>query len=363
LLKLHFRILCCAPFRLPLRTIVRRHAHRTSIQFGFEEVRMNEGTPEFPPIRFSTRELPERERLSRRREEFGRRMLRVDIEPVSNLTFHAEAKLRALPGLRTVESFGSAAWFDRTPVMAAEGDDSVGLVINLGKRATASQRGRDVVLGAGDAVPILTHEPSMLTGTHLLGVVVPRAALASRLGSHVDDADMRVIPRRTESLRLLTSYMSLVHDKLVLGTPKLRDMVVSHVHDLMALALTPHLAASEAASSALAHARLNAALNHIAAHFQEPGLSVATVAREQGISPRYLQRLIETTGTTFTARVTELRLQCAFALLTEARDDARRISDIALQAGFSDISHFNRLFRTRFGDTPSGILAQQVSAA
>jgi AraC-like DNA-binding protein len=32
-----------------------------------------------------------------------------------------------------------------------------------------------------------------------------------------------------------------------------------------------------------------------------------------------------------------------------------RICDIALRAGFSDISHFNRLFRSRFGDTPKGV--------
>jgi transcriptional regulator GlxA family with amidase domain len=34
-----------------------------------------------------------------------------------------------------------------------------------------------------------------------------------------------------------------------------------------------------------------------------------------------------------------------------------RICDIALQAGFSDISHFNRLFRSRFGDMPKGVRA------
>jgi AraC-like DNA-binding protein len=31
---------------------------------------------------------------------------------------------------------------------------------------------------------------------------------------------------------------------------------------------------------------------------------------------------------------------------------------VALQAGFSDISQFNRLFRGRFGDTPSAVRAQ-----
>jgi transcriptional regulator GlxA family with amidase domain len=68
-------------------------------------------------------------------------------------------------------------------------------------------------------------------------------------------------------------------------------------------------------------------------------------------------------GTSFTARVNELRLQSAFTLLTKARDNAHRISDIALQAGFSDISHFNRLFRSRFGDTASGVRGQDRAAA
>jgi hypothetical protein len=72
------------------------------------------------------------------------------------------------------------------------------------------------------------------------------------------------------------------------------------------------------------------------------------VARSQGISPRYLQRLLETAETSFTERVNELRLQRALALLLEA--GKRRISDI---------SHFNRLFRARFGDTPSGVRAQR----
>jgi AraC-like DNA-binding protein len=60
-------------------------------------------------------------------------------------------------------------------------------------------------------------------------------------------------------------------------------------------------------------------------------------------------------GTSFTERVNELRLQRAFALLIEPHGGAQRISDIALEVGFSDISHFNRLFRGRFGVSPRGV--------
>jgi AraC-like DNA-binding protein len=114
----------------------------------------------------------------------------------------------------------------------------------------------------------------------------------------------------------------------------------------------------ESGLGAVAAARLAAALEHIATRFRDPALSVAAVAISQGISARYLQGLLEMSGRSFTERVTELRLQRALALLTEADECPRRISDIALEAGFSDISHFNRLFRARFGDTPSAVRAQ-----
>src|SRR5262249_25011433 len=98
-------------------------------------------------------------------------------------------------------------------------------------------------------------------------------------------------------------------------------------------------------------------LDHIAAHVEDPELSLEAVAVSQRISPRYLQHLMELPGASFTAHVNELRLQRAFRLLIEPHGCSKRISDIALDAGFSDISHFNRLFRSRFGDTPTGVRA------
>jgi AraC-like DNA-binding protein len=61
--------------------------------------------------------------------------------------------------------------------------------------------------------------------------------------------------------------------------------------------------------------------------------------------------------TSFTAHVTELRLKRALMLLTAQDLSDVCICNIALQASFSDISHFNRLFRSRFGDTPKGVRA------
>ena len=55
----------------------------------------------------------------------------------------------------------------------------------------------------------------------------------------------------------------------------------------------------------------------------------------------------------FASHVIELRLKRTYMLLTAQRGSKVRIADIALQSGFSDVSYFNRLFRSRFGETPS----------
>ena len=59
---------------------------------------------------------------------------------------------------------------------------------------------------------------------------------------------------------------------------------------------------------------------------------------------------------TFTAHVNELRLHCAFVLPSKRHALDRRAANIALQA---DVSHFNRHFRARFGDTSTGVRGER----
>jgi len=315
-----------------------------------------DGVEEFATRRFTTDALPEAQRLPIWREEFGRTLVNVDIAPASDEAIHAEATMRMLPGLRSLSFRGSAMSFVRTPAMVAAGDDSIGLIINRDDDARLSQCNRDVSLRDGDACPILTDEPGMISGRGHFGLLFPRKPLIERVRNIADVAALR-IPREAEALRLLVSYLSALPEKLTLNSSNLRRTVVEHIYDLAALAIYPDRRADENSLSATAAARLELALGYIRKHFDTPGLTIAAVARDQNISPRYLQRLFETTGSTFSENVNELRLQRAYALLTSARQRRERISDIALRAGFSDIAHFNRSFRRRFGDTPRAIRA------
>jgi AraC-like DNA-binding protein len=70
-----------------------------------------------------------------------------------------------------------------------------------------------------------------------------------------------------------------------------------------------------------------------------------------------VQKLFEGTGKSFTEHLAGCRLERAFAMLTDPHHLHLAIIDIAFAVGFGDVSHFNRMFRRRFGETPSGVRA------
>ena len=99
-------------------------------------------------------------------------------------------------------------------------------------------------------------------------------------------------------------------------------------------------------------ARVQATVAEIGAGFSIPGFSVRDVAAKLGIAPRSVQNLLIDTGSSFTARVLELRLQHARRMLADRRHDHMKIADIAYACGFNEVPYFNRCFRRRFGCSP-----------
>lgn len=89
----------------------------------------------------------------------------------------------------------------------------------------------------------------------------------------------------------------------------------------------------------------------------DPKLSAVVVASLLGITPRYVHLLLEDSGKSFTHHLLERRLEKAALMLRDARWDDRKIADIAVEAGFTDLSYFNRAFRRKFGVTPSMVRA------
>jgi AraC-like DNA-binding protein len=111
-------------------------------------------------------------------------------------------------------------------------------------------------------------------------------------------------------------------------------------------------------SSGLRAARRQVILDEISRRFLVPGLTSESIAAAVGISERYLRALLDDIGTTFSDVVLEHRLERAHDLLTDPRRHSELITDIAYEAGFSDLSYFNRAFRRRYNATPRDVRAE-----
>jgi AraC-like DNA-binding protein len=133
-----------------------------------------------------------------------------------------------------------------------------------------------------------------------------------------------------------------------------QQLTAQHLVDLIGLLVGagPH-EKELAIERGLSAAQLNLIQAETLKHLSDDTLTVAVVARRCGVSPRHVQRLFERAGTTFTEFVLEHRLRLARRLLFSPGNGYGKIGSIAYDAGFSDISYFNRVFRKRFGATPS----------
>jgi AraC-like DNA-binding protein len=308
-------------------------------------------------LRFSTSDLPERDRLPYWREIFARKIVHVDIEPVAHSPIEAAATLLEWPGLRAMWATSSPARLVRKLAMLADSDDSFGLVLKRHGPMAMAQRGVELTLGEGDGLGVLHAEPAMLelSEADWVGLCIPRAAIAP-LVADVESRAMRLIPKDREPLRLLTKYLDILRGDPALMTPELRYSAATHIYDLVAMTLgATRDGAAIATKRGIKAARLRAIIADILEHLTSPELSVTAVAIRQRVTPRYVQMLFEVEGTTFSEFVLNARLVSAYRILTNPRFAGLTITHIAFASGFGDLSYFDRTFRRRFGARPSDV--------
>lgn len=99
--------------------------------------------------------------------------------------------------------------------------------------------------------------------------------------------------------------------------------------------------------------------DYIERHLHDACLTPGQVAGVMGVSVRHLGRIFEAAGTTPSRHILERRLQRAHDELASPDAAATTIADVAYRWGFSSQAHFARLFRTRFGRTPTEARARR----
>ena len=301
-------------------------------------------------------------RIDQVREHYARQNMAVDIDPLGDARSF-QLDLRSTPLSARVGLGGGSATAHvarRSPALAARaGIDAVLLArfsqpfaYTCGPLSHAAFAPGDTLIAPMDAAFECIH-PS--AGT-LQTLWVQRAALPALLGGPA----LRI--GASAHLDLLFGYAAHLQRQGALDAA-LAGQAAQHLTDLLALGLGARGdTAAQARLGGERAARLAALRAQVARSYRDPHLSVAHLAQQHHMSVRQVQRLFEEDGATFTRHVQAQRLEHVRRALDDPARAHALIATLAYEAGFSDLTAFNRLFKQRYGATP-GQLRERAHVA
>ncbi len=311
--------------------------------------------PDYTVVRFSSCALPEDGRGKALEELHERGLLPTKFMRYGNAAPRVDLVNRTMPGLRIL----TASYTSVLREGVRQEGDLLYLCMTLSGTTVGSRRGHEMVLSDGDAVLMTSEEAtwtmSSPSSVKIAGIRVPRSVIAP-LVPKLENVTMRRITKDTSGLRLLRKYLDVVADDEALAASASQRLIVGHFYDLVALALGASSDAKAlAADRTVGAVRLAAIKADILANLDDGKLNATAVATRHRLTVRYMHKLFESDGITYSEFVLGERLARAYCLLTNPLHSGRAISTIAFELGFNDLSYFNRTFRRQYSATPSEI--------
>ncbi|CCD98084.1 helix-turn-helix domain-containing protein [Bradyrhizobium sp. STM 3809] len=130
------------------------------------------------------------------------------------------------------------------------------------------------------------------------------------------------------------------------------DRLADQAADLLAMTLAERLRTQPLPASSHRAALLYRIKAHVRSRLADAELSLPEIARELGLSSRYVNDLFSDERLSFQRFVLAERLKQCRRDLAAPASAHRQISEIAFSWGFNDLSHFGRVFREQFGQSP-----------
>lgn len=316
---------------------------------------MQDGQPR--RIQISTDMLPDQKRLALWRETRGP-IAKADIDPQTDDPHHAGVIFNLLPNVAIASGSRSPAHYRAARELLEDAGDIVAVSILRSGEASATQFGREPgeqSIGGAGVLPGVDPTAEMPTPDEsFITLAMSRAAIAELAPDYAAAFD-QPIPADDPALRLLIKYLDTVMAADELSHPEVARSVSAHILDLVALVLGARGDPAETTPGGARAARLKALKADVMSMLGSSELSSELIAGRHGISSRYVRKLFEQEGTSFTSFVLGERLTRVKRMLRDSRYAHLTIAQIAQACGFNDISYFNRAFRRQFGATPTDV--------
>lgn len=302
-------------------------------------------------LRFTTESYPQIERLRSWRDALDRIGLRAGAFPARgelNGTLHSRTSI----GGFDLSVLASVA---QTLELNTSGVDSLLIVLNLDGAATLSANGRQTRVAVHDLVYLPSREHAALTFStdfRALVIRVPREAISGRLlapaairaGHIAGDAGIG---------HVFAGFLASIAESIeTLSVTHLRPLELA-LAEFMVASLSAHQLDENIGALTTSQAAIFARVcRGIDAQLGDSNLSVASLAKQEGVSPRYLQKLFEAVGQSFSTYLRIRRLERCRAELIDPLYMKMSISNICFRWGFNDPAHFSRAFREQYHTSP-----------
>ena len=178
---------------------------------------------------------------------------------------------------------------------------------------------------------------------------VPRKLAQERLGG-VDDLTAVTFSYDRPLHRLASDFVAGLSRIIEAVEIPAAERLSGQALDLVAIAVSQ--SADVNRSSTYKSALLYRLKAYIQSHLPDPLLCLTEAASAMGISPRYVNALLESENQSFGRYVLARRLEACRNHLADPALAHRQITEIAFAWGFNDPSHFSRSFKDRFGVSP-----------
>ncbi|WP_436536140.1 helix-turn-helix domain-containing protein [Actinoplanes sp. HUAS TT8] len=233
----------------------------------------------------------------------------------------------------------------------ASGGENLAVKVMTRGRTRIEQGRGDAELGPADLVlldPTRTLRFESTAAAHVT-ILVPRRELRIR-PTQID----RLVGRRIDGRHGPGALVSVLARQSALSATDFREAEAlrsaAAVIELIAVALEARLGDEQPAPDEWLRNRI---AGYIEARLADPDLSPLGIATAHHISVRRLHKLFEDQPLTVAALIRRRRLERCRAELTAG---GRTVTAVAARWGFSDATHFSKLFKSTFGYTARALV-------
>ncbi|MEK6423087.1 MAG: helix-turn-helix domain-containing protein [Burkholderia gladioli] len=269
-------------------------------------------------------------------------------------TFYATLSRHDFAGAEIIETVCDPCVGQRTRQHVHRDDD-----LYVGVQLTTSGRERfrigdsGVEVTSGDLVVWTTDQVvqfEVMERLHKVTLMIPWTLMRERLPERKQPPSGGRIDSTSGVGSLLAVHLLALSNEISSLDSTVQGSVSRSTLELLGIALSGQQQAATFDASA---AMLRKVQDFILQHLHEDKLTPVKIAEANGISLRYLHMLFHRSDMTVSGYVMHSRLTACKAALADPSYARFQIGEIAYRWGFNSMSHFCRVFKEKFGESPS----------